>query len=690
MTQYEGENRTELLQENPFEITKAADFTDSEISKMWVDWPGPGGFAQFVHLTSPMARIVLGGKGTGRTHLMRHYSAPVQSIRGGDNSLSRVIDDGVLGIYVLCSGLNARRFRGRGIDDDVWQSVFAQFVDLWLAQAALEAFAIVAKLELPSREVQASITAEVRNSLEEVNQAAGNSLADLANDLYQLQRTIDYAVNNAGLQPGKPTTLKISSNSGSLVFGVPLALRKHYQPLRDITFVYLIDEFENFDKPQQQYIQSLIRERRVGTSFMIGVRTYGLRTLETLSGGEENKRGSEFEEIRLDRQYAVQEKDRYAQFCTEVVAKRLVERNHISKLPFAPTTQDISAFFEAPDSHSEERLILERYSSRERPYFARLRSQLASVSTDLEGDSLTSRNIESIIDAVRVPSRPLLEKVNVLLIYRAWAGGKNLVALAEEIRDSCQLPDASGIVPANSGQREVLDHFVTDLKAQLCQDLRQHPTYAGFEDFIDMSEGLPRNLLVILKSIYKWAVFRNEQPFLDGKMSLQSQSIGVLEAARWFLEDATPLGEEGKYVAAAIHRLGEMFRRLRFSDKPVESSLASFSADLTSCTQRAREIVELAEKWSLLTEVDRGQRDRNTKLVEAKFHFNRLLSPLYDLPIARRGALKLSAKEMNAIFDPAHVEQFNAVLNQRLRRMNAPFGKRKYYSRNQSRFRLEE
>ena len=103
---------------NPFEVTKAVDFTDIEIDKTWVDWPAPGGFATWLDITSPMARIVRGGKGTGRTHVMRHLSAHVQAIRGGDDPVAQVIKDGVLGIYVMCSGLDSSRFRGTALSND--------------------------------------------------------------------------------------------------------------------------------------------------------------------------------------------------------------------------------------------------------------------------------------------------------------------------------------------------------------------------------------------------------------------------------------------------------------------------------------------------------------------------------------------------------------------------------------------
>ena len=56
---------------------------------------------------------------------------------------------------------------------------------------------------------------------------------------------------------------------------------------------------------------------------MVGVRTYGLRTLTTLGGGEENREGSEYEEIRPDRNYIGGYRKNYQDFCQKVVARRL-------------------------------------------------------------------------------------------------------------------------------------------------------------------------------------------------------------------------------------------------------------------------------------------------------------------------------------------------------------------------------
>src|SRR4051794_40979990 len=121
---------------NPFNITKAVDFSDEEIANTWGDFNEEGGFFSLADPTSPMPRILLRGKGSGRTHLMRYFSASLQRLRHPADPAA-VLNEGYVGIYLRCSGLNAGRFSGKGIAEDTWDSVFAYYMDLWLAQLAI-------------------------------------------------------------------------------------------------------------------------------------------------------------------------------------------------------------------------------------------------------------------------------------------------------------------------------------------------------------------------------------------------------------------------------------------------------------------------------------------------------------------------------------------------------------------------
>lgn len=660
---------------NPFAITKAVDFTDLQITTHWVDWPRPGGFAEWIGVNSPTPRIIVGGKGTGRTHLMRHFSSSVQAIRGKGDSVGQVVADGVLGIYVLCSGINASRFSGRGQDSDAWQSVFAYYMDLWLAQASLTAFSTITEQHKICESTEAAITSEIRSLIfDDVEESDLWSIHRLRREIFELQARIDKAVNNAALNPDTDFDVEILANPGQLVFGIPSAIQNHCVELQDVLFLYLIDEFENFTSAQQRYVNSLIREKVPGTSFMVGVRAYGVRTHSTLTG-EENRRGSEFDEFQQDRKYVDRDQRQYRQFCQRVVARRLAEHGLVDNSDFEAFADRLNAFFEIPHRSFVEDYIVQRIPPERRPCLTRLGEDLRTHGRDASGRALTHTEICMVTDAASLPARPLLEKINTFILYRAWFNGANLIDAAHEMNDNKITPDTNDVVRPNRQQQSVLQHFSTDLQAQLSRDANLPIYYAGIGEFIAMSDGLPRNLLVILKNIWRWARFFGEDPFRIGhEIPLECQRRGVLETADWFFEDSKPIGVRGEFVQNAVARLGEFFRHLRFSRKPSESSLASFSTDLSKCSIQAREIVHLAERSALLIEVDRGQRERNSGMAEPKFHLNRLLSPRWDLPVARRGAVRLSSDEVNAIFDPDMANQFESILNVRLARMNPPFG----------------
>ena len=56
-----------------------------------------------------------------------------------------------------------------------------------------------------------------------------------------------------------------------------------------------------------------------------------------------------------------------------------------------------------------------------------------------------------------------------------------------------------------------------------------------------------------------------------------------------------------------------------------------------------------------------------------KLQLNRMLAPLWELPIFRRGVLALSADEVNGVFDPGCTTAFEQIVGNRISRMTAPF-----------------
>jgi hypothetical protein len=653
---------------NPFQVTKAVDFTDEEIVRTWVDLPG-GGFYGLANPRSPTPVFLLGGKGSGRTHLMRYFSAVSQQIRNPAELPQALTRDGYVGIYVRCSGLNSGRFEGKGQDAQIWADVFAYYTDLWLAQHTLGTVVDLLGTTDEFREAEAEIATGALGLFDNPPSVPVNDAQGLIAALHVLQRELDNAINNASLTRQLPVVIRCTR--GVLVFDLPALIVQAIPSLSSVQFTYLLDELENLTAAQQRYTNTLLREKRGPCSFVIGSRLYGVRTQLTYASDEENKEGSEFESVYLDRTY-LREKDQYGEFCLHLVSRRLADAGYI---PHATedSSPDLDVYF---DSVPEDRLgvaetafVLQRPG--ERVYIGKLRKKLhEGLDRNRVPGVEDQRQVDEILSAISVQDLPLVEKLNTFLLYQDWNRGNDLLAAAQEIADGAARYIGGGTSDRHQRQMSL---FRADLLAQLLREYDQKQRYHGLGTFIHMSSGLPRNLVIILKNVYRWAIFDGQDPFGTEEISLDAQREGVLQSSNWFYDDAPGVGDLGREAQAGVGRVADLMRVLRFADKPVESSLSSFSVDLTALTDRARATIHAAQQWSMLMAVESGQRDRNTGAVLAKFQLSGMLAPRWDLPIYRRGTLALSESEGNSIFDAAYRGEFDGLARTRLSRLTAPF-----------------
>ena len=59
-----------------------------------------------------MPKYVIGGKGCGKTHILRYFSYPLQRIRE-ENIITLLQKDRYIGFYCILGGLNSSRFEGK-------------------------------------------------------------------------------------------------------------------------------------------------------------------------------------------------------------------------------------------------------------------------------------------------------------------------------------------------------------------------------------------------------------------------------------------------------------------------------------------------------------------------------------------------------------------------------------------------
>ena len=670
-----------MPRDNPFNVTKAVDLDDKQIGDYWVDLPGSGGFMDLVKPTSPMPMIILGGKGSGKTHILRYCSYQVQRIRHDGDVGAGLQKEGYIGIYLRCGGLNASRFSGKGQTEEAWSALFQQYMDLWLA----ELFLTTVRDAVPAVQLSRSSVRVADELFDVPPESVITSAESLVQELKALRRALDVAINNAALTQ-RLDVGKVQVTPSRLVFGLPRIVTEEAPELGGIQVLYLIDELENLSKAQQQYVNTLMREKERPASFKIGARLYGVRTYETYSAGELNREGSEYERVLLDEH--LRSTTHYPRFALRLCTRRLTAAGYMAgergTYSVGPSKARMLSLFERvrdPLEAADAFEMAQRVKRSSRPYFKRLRSKLLEgVALDVSTGVQSETDVNRIVELLTATSQ-ILEKANTLLLYQAWWRGRNLMVAAEGIRAACASYLSDPNTPASAQFKRTLSHWKSDLQAQLLAEYGLKQQYVGLEAFVEMSQGLPRNLLVVLKHVFQWASFNDEKPFQAEAISVASQQRGVFEASTWFLYDAEVLGTDGVYVQDAITRLADLMRRVRFSDKPAECSLCTFVVDRSAVSGKTREMIDLAQQWSLLLRIVSGHRDKNTRRRKAKYQINSMLCPMWDLPIARRGAISLTPEEVDAVFDPSHASHFDAVLRRRVSRMTAPtFGKRATHS----------
>jgi hypothetical protein len=646
---------------NPFNITKATDFTDEEIINYWVDFPGHS-FTDVIKPVSPMPMIILGGKGSGKTHIMKYFSYELQKIRSQSDVLTEINQCGYIGIYMRCGGMNSNRFQGKSQENHKWIAIFQYYLELWISQLLLNIIIDIFEKEPSLKDYDESITKYILTLFDKIpDDATPTTLKDLVILLNQLQKQTDIIVNNAGITKDL-SNLFIFVSPGKLIFGIPKILESTIVFFKDIRFLYLIDEFENLPVDHQIHINTLVREREDPTTFKIGSRLYGVKTYKTFSADEDNKEGSEFELFSIDQYF--REKKEYNEFIAKLCYKRLIETEY-PVTDKEHTVKNFEQYFEKFDLDVFLKIISETKSPK--PYFSRLKEQLSDIENTFRDD---------IAECLSYPTNPLIEKTNILLFYRGWKrakiiNGHVLLAIAQDIR--LQREKYFGENPQESSLHKVLDKFKTDIVAQLFLDFQYEIPYYGFEAFINMSDGLPRNLLGILKYIFKKSYFSAEKPFHGGRISLESQIRGIKDASEWFIEDARMPGDNGKKSRKSIIRLATFLRELRFADIPPECSLCAFSIDLSTTSDEIAEEIKNCYLNSYLIKISETRKERNSERLDSIFQINGMLAPRWALPIYRRGEIQLKKEDAAAIFTDNTEDIFKTYLKSRVRSYNAPF-----------------
>lgn len=665
--------------DNPFSVTKATEFSDEEINSYWVRFniKADTSFETILNPTEFLPKYLIGGKGCGKTHVLRYFSFPLQKIRNNDNINEIITNDTYIGYYSILGGLNSSRFKDKGISEAEWCSVFEYYFELYICDNLLrtieEIFSFLKIDSSKKKELVQNILKPFSN-YKEVNEVTTiQKLIDLLSDL---RRKIDSQVLNAAFTRKLDfDEVKVLFSPGDLLFGIPQQVSSYIEQLKTVKFIYIFDEYEKLFEWQKKFVNTLVWDKKQPVTFWVGARRYGYTTRETKSG-EIMKSGSEFQEVNLDEIIRSNE-DLYKQFAENLYFNRLVK--YYESKGLTGKIQDVNrSFCERFEQYDEKKIlneISEKSKKKDYKHLKELKKKLLAGIKTGQALDLQESEVDDVVKSIEweTENNPLDQKYKLFFLYSLWyksKKGDSFLKLVEKVNAEFSLFKLNN----PSKFDDIVEKRKKDLIAQLTKENNVMNTeYSGISEFVRISEGNARCFILILKKAVEFAKIRGEKPLEEGgKISLDSQYLAVYETARWFYEDAELVGEEGKNMYNSLKRLTDYLVLQRFCDKPVETTLSCFYLKVDELSKNSLACLDTMKMHTILIEDSQGRIPKDSGRKERMFQINKVLAPLWNLPTVERGSLSLTNDVAEMIFNSEYSNKFDQLYKTRKSQLNAP------------------
>lgn len=294
--------------ENPFRRVRAEHFKDSRVFAQLFTKP----VQDYDKIVSPKPAFIEGGRGTGKTMVLRSLEAPITMLR------KNVLPLSYFGVYCKMSRDSFATITGdvsKHVDRDIAGLLFYNELVLRLAQSLID------EIERCAHEKFIRIDAAAERTFA---QAAAKCLrinTDEATDLnalnylikVQLDKIIDYI-------DGKVRRENIKYEGSSLkrrhLEDFCKVACHHLQELRGTTVFFLVDEYENLIDFQKVVLNTLIKSHTAQTwSFKVAVKKTGFDTTQTLEG-QELEEGPDYSRVNLDFDILDPSKPSYERYVT--------------------------------------------------------------------------------------------------------------------------------------------------------------------------------------------------------------------------------------------------------------------------------------------------------------------------------------------------------------------------------------
>jgi len=598
--------------------------------------------------TARKPRLIIGGRGCGKTMLLRYLSH--QSMFSP--SRPSIPDDDILhiGLYWRADTQFANVMNKRNVQDDTWHSAFSHMAALILAMEVLSSLQSIAKSTsslLNETDIEKLNFHRLQAFDPTLPSAADSLQANLEERLWEFESWVSNVrkMEEPRFLPGEKFVLVLIQQ---IQQQLPIMRKTIY-------FVYL-DEYENLCTYQQEIINTWLKHSETPLIFNIAMKRNAFETQKT-TGLESLSDIHDFRKHDLEA-YFLQED--LAVFFGEILLLKLSmagvgnlpinvkDLRDLSKLPERQTKTYIEKILSAARTMfpevTHEDLAKEVFKNRVLSQKLYERVQLA----------LKQRNAQLSADRFIRPEFPQASIITPALLNRK---NNHPEAIAEEM-DLLENNRENRF----SGRTNWIHNNFIGCLLQLYQPYdRACPFYAGFQTFWQLSRGNIRHFLELCyKSLYR--AFP-EGKFDAGPVPPSQQAEAARQASTAFLGEVRSFGPLGNRLHTFLLRLGSLFALAHQRPTQSESEQSHFSilAGKEELNPEDLAFVREAIKWSVLFEEEGTKKKAEHQPESLQYVLNPIYAPYFHISYRKKRKLEMKSDDVVCLIRGSYSE-VNALL----------------------------
>lgn len=587
---------------------------------VWESFIVPPFYREIESLRTNKPIIVEGGRGSGKTMLLRYWCHQTQF------SVHRtVIPDSALykiGIYWKMDTQFAAFMLFRNYEEEIWNRAFSYWSVLTISLSILDSLKSVAKSNY-AKFNEEDLTKMRFSGLDGYDENIPESYNQLIAFLTKRRQQFESWVNNI---PSLPT-----NNFLPYEFIVDLAncIRKGNEVFKDTVFDIFIDEYENLQVNQMHIINTRIKHSEIPIIYNVAMKRNAFVTTETL-GNESIVVVNDYRKIPLDE--LVEENFRI--FAPEIFLWKLKKDKEV------PTLVEKDELFSYDDAVFEK-----RKSEKYRRDLGKCMNMIFPGMTEKE---IAAIMIEDGVFRNRITSELKKKHLPNEVIEMIMNSKPECVVVFPSLMERATFNLENTLIELskyNEAKESKFDDIIHNslfgcILYQYGSLNRICPLYAGFDSFITMSKDNLRHFLELCYHSY----LRKGQ---NASASIPTQCISVKMVSDDMVSEIKSLGRRSNELYTFALRLGTLFETYRKKSSQSEPEQNQFNIVGPINSDETESLLRELVKWSVLYESKLTKQKADENGIE--YLFNPIYAPYFGISYRKKRRVSLSLADFEIL-----------------------------------------